>query len=186
MVPCCWRRSVGPSKVLALTPPKQMMSFGCTRSICCCNQRLLHVASSSGRGWRFCGGRHFTHEVMKKSVRARPMVESMSVRNLPERPMKGRPVRSSSLPGASPMNMARAGAGPSPGTALCRLRASGHAVQRRMPSYRSWIVAMTSGNPLLSLFRYLWFFGACGGICFSLGDAVVEAFGVVEAAEFGA
>ena len=64
--------------------------------------------------------------------RARPIpLVIMSVSRTPARPTKGRPVRSSSAPGASPMNISRAVGRPSPKTVRVRRRRQQRALLAR-------------------------------------------------------
>ena len=73
--------------------------------------------------------------VMYTSVCSMPMAWIMRVRSSPERPTNGRPCRSSSWPGPSPMNISRAWGSPSPGTTLVRVSHSLHFSQTPMSLY---------------------------------------------------
>ncbi len=78
------------------------------------------AAISSGSGSRFSGGRHFTTLVMKTSSRRQPIEPRRRTRRSPARPTKGRPSRSSFIPGPSPTKTTSVLGCPSPGTARFR------------------------------------------------------------------
>ena len=84
----------------------------------------MQAAISSGSGSWLPGGRHFTTFAMWTVSRESPMPPSSSSRKRPAGPTKGRPRSSSRAPGASPMHITSAGAGPDPGTVCVRVFAS--------------------------------------------------------------
>ena len=84
---------------------------------------------SSGCGSRLPGGRDLRMLAMKTSSRRSPISPSSWVSSCPARPTNGSPWRSSSAPGASPMNISSASALPEPKTALVRSACSGQRVQ---------------------------------------------------------
>src|SRR5437763_1644499 len=67
-------------------------------------------------------------------VRSRPIAASMRSSNCPARPTKGRPMRSSSAPGASPMIMTGAAGLPSRNTVLVAVRFNGQSSKAAISS----------------------------------------------------
>ena len=89
-------------------------------------QRVASVAV----GVRLPGGRHCSTLTTATSDRSSPASASSRSSSTPALPTNGRPVRSSSAPGASPTSASRAPAGASPTTTVVRLAASsGQAAQ---------------------------------------------------------
>ena len=77
-----------------------------------------------GFGSRLFGGRHFRMFAMKTSSRANPSARIIALSSCPARPTNGSPCRSSSMPGASPMNIQRALRLPTPKTVCVRVECS--------------------------------------------------------------
>src|SRR6056297_307591 len=97
------------------TLPSVATIFGFTMRICCSRVSAL-ARVSSGRGLRLPGGLRLTRFVMYTSSRCRPTLSRIRSRSWPARPTNGRPLRSSSSPGASPTIIRSASSGPSPKT----------------------------------------------------------------------
>ena len=87
----------------------------------------MQVATSVEVGLRLPGGRQKTVLVMKTLVRSRAIEASMRSSSRPLGPTNGRPWRSSSSPGASPIRTIRACGLPSPNTRLVAVLLSGQA-----------------------------------------------------------
>lgn len=85
-------------------------------------RKCLQAEISSLFGSRLPGGRHFTTLVMKAWSLCIPASERSPVNIDPALPTNGLPSSSSFFPGASPMHMITAGAGPSPETTCVRER----------------------------------------------------------------
>ncbi len=76
----------------------------------------MQVPLSWGNGCLFSGGRQRAVLAIYILSRVRPSPSIIPVRSRPDRPTKGRPSASSSLPGASPIKIAGAVGHPSPNT----------------------------------------------------------------------
>ncbi len=95
---------------------------------CACRNNRLHASISAGSGLRLLGGRHLSTLQMYTLSRGKPTLMRSRSSSFPARPTKGRPVRSSSWPGASPTTTSAAAGSPSPNTAWVREACSWHAV----------------------------------------------------------
>lgn len=102
---------------LSAVLPKMHMIFGETNFISV-SRNCLHILRSSSLGILFAGGLHFTIFVMNTSDLRMPTLSRTSSNILPAVPTNGLPFSSSSLPGASPINIILACIPPSPGTAF--------------------------------------------------------------------
>ena len=99
--------------------PRVTISSGSTIAIWR-SRKGVQAAISSGWGSRFPGGRHLTTLAMWTVSRESPAAPSNWSRKRPAGPTKGTPCSSSRAPGASPMHITSAGAGPTPGTVWVR------------------------------------------------------------------
>ena len=112
--------------------PIARIIFGCKTSICA-SRKALQAAHSSCSGSRFLGGRHFTIFAIKQfALRSSSMALSILSSSCPARPTNGKPCRSSSSPGPSPIIITSGFSAPIPGTVLLRVEASLQAVHERI------------------------------------------------------
>lgn len=92
---------------------------------------------SAGSGSRLSGGLHLMMFAMNTSSLRMGIDAMSSSSSFPALPTNGRPDKSSSLPGPSPMNITSASAEPSPGTVLVLV----------FDSWQSW-------HPAICAFRF--------------------------------
>src|SRR6266516_5069577 len=111
--------SAAPTTPRSAAEPNVTPTFGRIAAICV-NRYGRQASSSSARGERLPGGRHFTAFVMKTEPRGTRAASKALSRILPAAPTNGRPDASSSFPGASPTITRSESNGPSPGTACVR------------------------------------------------------------------
>ena len=117
------QRRTGFQQTFAATAPRQQMNSGSIASSWA-SRYGRQLAISSGCGVRLFGGRHLIVFKMYTSDRFKPHAAMILSSNWPAAPTNGTPCRSSSRPGASPMNTSLAWGVPSPKTVRVRVRAS--------------------------------------------------------------
>ena len=95
----------------------------------CILRKGRQASASSGSGFLFPGGRHFTTFAIYTSDLFSPIASSIRSRSCPARPTNGLPCRSSSCPGPSPTSMTFAWTFPSPKAVRVLVSASLHLAQ---------------------------------------------------------